>query len=127
MKNYSDWGTSLKMQCLLDGYFLEMYETGETTTVSRICKELNVNSKTVYRYISYCAGNIYKAKTFFYMMHALEFSTSGPYYELQQQYLENMKRIERKMKARMVVKELLKMQESRIENQTKSDKVKKLK
>ena len=127
MKNYSDWGTSMKMQCLLDSYFFEMYENGEKVTVNQISNELNIHTKTVYRYIWHCTGNMNKTKVFNCMMHTLEFAPTGPYYEIQQEYLENIKRIERKKKARDIVKELLKQQKERLGNDMESSKIKKLK
>lgn len=110
---YERLGTSLEMQNLLDAYFIELFELGEKKTVNQIGDELHVNSKTIYRYISYCAGYNKKNMVFNSMMNALIFKTGSLYSEMQQKYFEQLKLLDRKKKSLIVVKELLLRQKSR--------------
>lgn len=126
MMHYDKTTTSIQMQQLLDSYFIELYEKGEKRTANQIGLELNIHGKTVYTYINYCNDLEKKKVIFNYMMHTLIFRTGSNYYNYQQKYLEREKKIERKKKAMIVIKELLERQKAREEKNNIEEKFEKV-
>ena len=107
---------SVKFMAMLDSYFIELYEKGETRTVHEMAEELGcISTTSIYRYIKYCACDIDKATIFKCMMCTTKFNKSGShadYYKSQGKYLEKYEESQKRKNAALIAKKLYDRQQS---------------